>query len=252
VCRARILAGAGGVVERTRGDCDHRVVPGPTPSPTWSWTVVLPVQRAEHGKSRLRAPRHVERSALARAIAVDSITGVLDSPLVGAVVLVTSDPVVAAAGRDQARAGPSVQVLDDPGRGLTAAVEAGVQLARRQRPGGAVAALLADVPALRGEDLTAALTTAQAHSRAVVPDHEGAGTVLLTAAPGVSLRHAFGPGSAARHRDLGAVVLELDLPRLRRDVDTAADLADAVRLGVGASTTALLEAATAVRGGSGH
>ena len=89
------------------------------------------------------------------------------------------------------------------------------------QPDAAVAVLLADVPALRGADLTPALAAAGQHPSAVVPDLDGTGTVLLTAGPHTALRHAFGPGSAARHRDLGAVVLDLDLPRLRRDVDTA-------------------------------
>lgn len=104
------------------------------------------------------------------------------------------------------------------------------------RPGWAV--LLGDLPALRAKDLVAALGRAAEHSRALVPDAEGTGTVLLTATDGPP-EPRFGPGSAQRHA-VDAVRLDLDLPSLRRDVDTAADLAAAVALGVGPHTARAL------------
>jgi 2-phospho-L-lactate guanylyltransferase len=72
-----------------------------------------------------------------------------------------------------------------------------------------------------------------------VADAPGTGTVLLTAPPGVPLDPRFGVGSAAAHRASGAVPLTGPWPSLRRDVDTAADLADAARLGLGPATRAL-------------
>src|SRR3954470_20083809 len=50
---ARILAVVGGLVDRTREDCNHRLVPDDPSSTSRSWTVVLPVQHADRGKSRL-------------------------------------------------------------------------------------------------------------------------------------------------------------------------------------------------------
>jgi 2-phospho-L-lactate guanylyltransferase len=215
------------------------VVRGDLSSTTRSWTVVLPVQHAERGKSRLVAPDGVSRADLARAIALDSLEAVLSSAAVRRVVLVTSDPVVSTTAGSRPGA-PEVDVLADPEGGLTAAVQAGAERALALQPDAPVAVLLADVPALRGSDLTAALTEAGSHARAVVPDLDGTGTVLLTAAPHISLRHAFGAGSAQRHGELGAVRLDLELPRLRRDVDTAAGLRAAQALGVGPATSAVL------------
>ena len=74
----------------------------------------------------------------------------------------------------------------------------------------------------------------------MVPDLDGTGTVLLTAGPHTVLQHAFGVDSAARHEELGAHRLDLDLPRLRRDVDTAAGLSAARGLGLGRATSELL------------
>jgi 2-phospho-L-lactate guanylyltransferase len=73
----------------------------------------------------------------------------------------------------------------------------------------------------------------------VVPDAEGTGTVLLTATPGHLLAPSFGAGSAARHAT-GATLLTPDLPRLRQDVDDVGSLAEAVQLGVGRHTAAVL------------
>lgn len=152
-------------------------------------------------------------------------------------VVVTSDPRV---GPAATRAGDLV--LADPGVGLAGAVDRGLAAAVAGDPLGPVAVLLPDVPALQPQDLTDALKAAAAHVFALVPDAEGTGTVLLTAAPGRLLRHSFGRDSADRHARLGATRLDLDLPRLRRDVDTLAALATARKLGLGPATMALLAA----------
>jgi 2-phospho-L-lactate guanylyltransferase len=63
--------------------------------------------------------------------------------------------------------------------------------------------------------------------------------VLLAATVPARLSPAFGPGSAARHEVGGAVRLDLDLPSLRRDVDTWEALQQALALGVGPATAAV-------------
>ncbi|GMA26534.1 hypothetical protein GCM10025864_42930 [Luteimicrobium album] len=127
--------------------------------------------------------------------------------------------------------------VDDPGLGLRAAVQTGIDAA----PDGPCAVLLGDVPALRPADLEAALADATEHERALVPDADGTGTTLLTGRTPGSLRPRFGPGSAEAHAAEGHVRLGAE-PSLRRDVDTAADLDDAAALGVGPRTAAFLVA----------
>jgi 2-phospho-L-lactate/phosphoenolpyruvate guanylyltransferase len=235
-----ILATAGAVVERIRRRWQDRPV-SPTTGPRW--TIVLPVQRAESGKTRLRAPAGTSHPSLARAIALDSLAAVRGCPDVGLRVVVTSDPVVA----DVAGLAGDL-VVADPDLGLTGAVDAGIHRARAERPGAPLAVLLADVPAARPQDLSTALAACAEVDRAVLTDLDGIGTVLLAAGPGQALRHSFGPGSAQRHRRLGAQDLDLDLPRLRRDVDTAGALAEAGALGLGPATSALLAAGRPVPG----
>ena len=198
--------------------------------------MVLPVQSAGRAKSRLVVPAGVDHGRLARAMALDTLAAVRACPLVRHRVVVTSDEVVG-----PAALGAGDDVLSDVGRGLRAAVTAGVARALQLAPAGAIGVLLADLPALTANDLSLALEAAARHGNAFVPDDEGSGTVLLTAITGASLRPAFGLGSAARHRALGAVRLDLDLPRLRSDVDTAAGLQVAAALGLGPHTRSAVE-----------
>jgi 2-phospho-L-lactate guanylyltransferase len=203
------------------------------------WTLVLPVQSAARAKSRLEVPAGVDRSRLARAVARDSLAAARGASLAARLVVVTADDTLA----DECRRSGDHVVRDD-GRSLTSAVRRGIDTARALAPQDPTAVLLADVPALTADDLDQALTLAGGSPFAVVPDAEGSGSVLLTAARPDLLQPAFGADSARRHAELGAVRLDLDLPRLRRDVDTWAALVNAAALGLGAATTAVLQDAT--------
>ena len=204
------------------------------------WTLVLPVKGGRHAKSRLG-----RLAPLSAAIALDTIEAVVGCAAVAQTLVVTSDD--ALAGQAIAR-GACVRPEQSPGGGLNAAVADG--LAGLQGP---VGVLLADLPALRPEDLEAALAAvtlaltvgdgqADVAGWAVVPDADGTGTVLLAGAAADLLRPAFGPGSAEAHVARGAVRLDLDLPRMRRDVDTPADLDLAAALGLGSNVTSALAA----------
>jgi 2-phospho-L-lactate guanylyltransferase len=199
-----------------------------------AWSVVVPAKRLAVAKTRLRpltdGPGH-EHDALVLALLSDTVTAAIACPLVTELIVVTDDPAAAGLVR---RLGART-VADEPDAGLNAALEHGASAARET----AVAALSSDLPALRAEELAAALDAASAVPRAFVADSHGTGTTLLTAA-GVPLRPAFGPGSADAHRAGGAVALSGTWPGLVRDVDTDADLRAAVALGTGPSTTELL------------
>lgn len=198
--------------------------PPPTP-----WHLVVPVKRAVAAKTRLEPPPPLSRPDLARAVARDTLEAVCRAVPASQVTVVTSDD----SARDVARALGAAPV-DDPGTGLDAAVRAGLDAAA----GPWRAVVLGDLPALTEEELSAALAVCAAYPHAVVPDAHGTGTVLLTSTRGLP-QPSFGPGSAARHART-ATLLALDLPRLRRDVDTWADLGEALALGVGRHTRAAL------------
>lgn len=202
-----------------------------------SWAVVIPVKPAARGKSRLTVPG-VDRVALARAIALDTIAAAARCTLVERVVIVTDDPAL------------PVHAVDIPGlrfvpegdtRGLNAAVAAGMAAAGERMPR---AALLGDVPALRPEDLADALRRAAGVDRGVVADAEGTGSTLVTARAGVPWTSAFGAESFIAHQELGCHPLDVPYDSsLRRDVDTAEQLHDAAAAGLGARTAALVGSA---------
>lgn len=198
------------------------------PDRTTAWHVIVPVKDTRAGKSRL-APAGVTRTRLSRAIADDTVSAVVEAVGARRTCLVTSDPGLS---RAWSRAG--VTVVPDPGHGLNAAVTAGLA---RVPDGTPRAALLGDLPCLTGADLLTALDAGDGIDDWFVPDAEGTGTVLRA---GSCFVPRFGPGSATAHADQGAVRLELALPRLRRDVDDAGSLAEAVRLGLGPATSRVL------------
>jgi len=201
------------------------------------WSLVVPVKRLELAKTRLRATLPgADHESLVLAMALDTVSAALDCVLVEQVVVVTDD----------ARAGPAlaaigaVRVPDVPAAGLNPALRHGAAEATARRPGYGVAVLGSDLPALRPAELADALAAAAAVGVAYVADAAGTGTTLLASPSGSPPRPAFGPASAAAHAAAGAVALTGDWPSLRRDVDTAEDLADALRLGTGPQLTALL------------
>lgn len=199
------------------------------------WTVVVPVKTGDHAKSRLGAGPDV-----AAAIAADTLRAVAHCRSVRTLVVVSGPGL-----RPRlSRRGLSVLRVTEttPEAGLNAAIIDGLVRSPRDTP---TAVVLGDLPALRPASLGQALarvaqvlaaTAGAVRPAAFVPDAEGSGTVLLGALDPESLVPRFGPGSAAAHEAGGAVRLDLDLPDLRRDVDTPADLAAAADLGLGSAT----------------
>ncbi|MGW4735936.1 2-phospho-L-lactate guanylyltransferase [Streptomyces shenzhenensis] len=200
------------------------------------WTLVIPVKPLALAKSRLAdTAADGLRPGLALAFAQDTVAAALACGAVRDVAVVTDD---ALAGRELTALGARI-VPDEPGGGLNAALAHAAGVVRSARPGAAVAALNADLPALRPPELARVLDAAAEFPRAFLPDAAGIGTTLLAAAPGRELRPAFGGDSRARHGASGARELRLDaVDSVRQDVDTGADLRAALVLGVGPRTAA--------------
>jgi 2-phospho-L-lactate guanylyltransferase len=196
--------------------------------PPTAWGLVVPVKRLRVAKTRLQAYGDALRQDLALAVAVDVVTAALASKAVAEVLVVTDDD---RAREELAAAGASV-VPDAPDAGLNPALAHGAALLSA---GLGAATVSADLPALRPEELTAALQAVPAAQRAFVADHAGTGTTLLAAPPGLSLAPAYGAASRAGHLTSGAVELPAG-PGLRTDVDTPDDLRRALALGVGTAT----------------
>ncbi|MFE1879202.1 2-phospho-L-lactate guanylyltransferase [Streptomyces diastatochromogenes] len=198
------------------------------------WTLVIPLKPLARAKSRLSdTADDGVRPGLALAFAQDTVAAALACPAVADVAVVTDD---ALAGRELATLGARI-VPDAPASGLNAALAHGAAVVREMRPRAAVAALNADLPALRPLELSRVLDAAAEFPRAFLADAAALGTTLLAAAPAEELRPAFGTDSRARHRISGATELALtEVDSVRQDVDTGHDLRSALVLGVGRYT----------------
>jgi 2-phospho-L-lactate guanylyltransferase len=202
----------------------------------FAWAVVVPVKVLARAKSRIAPLAGPRRPELALAMASDTVSAIVASRAAAQVIVVTDDPVAAG---DLAAVGATV-VPDEPRTGLNAALTYGAACAERLWPGSALAALSADLPALRAAEVDVALRSAARWPAAFVPDLQGTGTTLYTAAPGVPFRPGFGLESRRRHAEGGAAELLLPgIEGLRQDVDTPEDLRAAARLGLGPRTAAL-------------
>lgn len=198
------------------------------------WRLIIPVKRQLAAKSRLPPPAGVARADLAHAIALDTITAAVATIPSAHLVVVTSDELTSTFANQLGSV-----VLADQGHGLNAAIRQGIAYVEQVLGLGPTAVLLGDIPSLRAQDLSQALTACAAYPRAVVPDASGKGTVLLSALSPMDLDPKFGPDSALEHgRD--CVRLDLDLPALRTDVDDDQALRKAVAIGVGRHTAAVL------------
>ncbi|NKQ23405.1 2-phospho-L-lactate guanylyltransferase [Streptomyces galbus] len=200
------------------------------------WTLVIPLKPLAQAKSRLAdTASDGLRPGLALAFAQDTVGAALASPAVRDVVVVTDDTL---AGRELAALGARI-VPDTPRAGLNAALTHGAGAARAVDARCALAAVNADLPALRPHELARVLDAAAEFPRAFLADAAGVGTTVLTAVPGRELLPAFGTDSRARHRASGARELALSaVVSVRQDVDTGEDLRAALALGVGPRTAA--------------
>jgi 2-phospho-L-lactate guanylyltransferase len=198
-----------------------------------TFALLVPVKALSLAKSRLAVGGDGEREPLMRAFALDAIAAALQSPAVTQVHVVTDDPGFEIDG---------VRRLPDEGDGdLNRALHHASLRVRLVDPDLAVAAMCADLPSLRADDLTDALSVGLT-PRWFVADAAGMGTTLLAAGPGVDLEPHFGVGSARRHEESGAAPVRATLASLRCDVDTDDDLAAARALGVGDHTARALRA----------
>jgi len=192
-------------------------VPEQSGPATTEWIVVVPVKGTAQAKSRFGSGDH---SALALAMAADTVTAAMAAESVAGVLVVTTAEASA--------------IFDDLGAfvivqetaGLASAIDLGVATATELgEPWRGIAVLLGDLPALTPAELGAALAAARSYPLAMVSDAAGDGTVLITASSGSVHSPRFGLGSSSAHRAEGYMPLEVSaLSGLRNDVDSASGL----------------------------
>jgi 2-phospho-L-lactate guanylyltransferase len=184
-------------------------------------SLVVLAKDSHAAKTRLQLPRE-EARLLALRLAASTVRAGLTAESVGAVLVVTSDPDIALDARE---AGAEVVVEPRP-LGMNRAAALGRGVALEARPDAPVAVVVADLPELHPGDLDAVVREFVAtRTPLYVPDHEGTGTTFLIHGPERRPGFGFGRHSAAMHHRLGYRRASTSPPSLRRDLDTAEDLA---------------------------
>ena len=197
-----------------------------------SFVALVPVKPLAVGKSRLAGLPDDLRIAYARAFALDTVAACLSAEAVAGVIAVTDD--FRFAGEVSAEFPDCVVLPDGVSGDLNASlVQASLEAVRRW-PGHGVAAICADLPALRPDELSRVLEAVG--TTGFVPDAQGTGTSVYAARDSADFQPLFGHGSAAAHERQGATRLEGDWASVRQDVDEVADLGRALLLGVGPHT----------------
>ena len=211
-----------------------------------TWVAVVPVKALEFSKTRLgNLPGYPGKSELAHAFALDTVAALIVAPSIQKVFVVTSDPVIA---KELSVLGAEIVTESfTPKRpagqsSLNAAITLGIRQASVRFPTANLAVFTGDLPALKVGDIGAALTAATQFERSMVADAEGFGTSALLWRSGVTVTPQFGLNSRTVHECNGHVVLDLPPQSgIRRDVDTPADLIDAIAIGLGRYTRELME-----------
>ena len=200
---------------------------------------VIALKPIEHAKSRLDIPDPLRRR-LAWTMALDTLSALCRA--LPHVLVVSDQPALEARLR---RAGLALEVISESGHvGMNSALTRGA-LTLRAQGYTSVLASVGDLPALRPESVARILAASRSHQRSFVTDASGIGTTMLMAHE-VELAPQFQGRSAAAHHASGAMSLHEEaigspVADTRRDVDTEADLAAAVGLGVGPATSALID-----------
>lgn len=130
--------------------------------------VVVPVKRPAIAKSRLAELGDVVRRELCEAFAADTLAAVTECVAVARVVVVTDDAHLAT---DLADLG--VQLIPDATDDLNESLRQGAAELVRQDASLRLAAVFADLPALRPAELALALDQAPADRMAFVADAQG-------------------------------------------------------------------------------
>ncbi|MFX4270977.1 2-phospho-L-lactate guanylyltransferase [Propionibacteriaceae bacterium Y1685] len=202
-------------------------------------SLVVPLKALSAAKSRFVAAAPALRQRLAWSMFCDTVTAC--APVADQLIVV-SDVRGVAAGLH--RLGIEALVLPDPGT----LNDAFVRGAAATDGATLVGAVMSDLPALSSPQLAEIVAGAGGVEHSFVSDADGTGTTMLFSTTTLDPQfndHRHDSGSAARHREAGAVDLAAaaaaDWTGARQDVDDPASLASAAAVGLGPHSRRLVD-----------
>jgi 2-phospho-L-lactate/phosphoenolpyruvate guanylyltransferase len=203
---------------------------------------LVPLKRLDYAKTRLASVLDpATRVRVMRALLDHTLEQVKAAPSVRSVTLVSSAVEAASIAAEH-----GVGHFGDRGLPWNDALAAAIAEAVRSD---AVAIVSADLPLLTADDVERFVATLSERG-AVIARATDTGTNAVAMQPAGAMPTTFGvKGSAARHaelaRDSGLTPVIVDIPGLAHDLDTAADLEEALRHAMSAEVRAVLAGARA-------
>ncbi len=180
---------------------------------------VVPVRSPREGKSRLSSVLSVaRRSALVQSMLARVLTALMGARKIDRIVIVSPE--------DRVEVPPGVDLLQDHGTGLNAAVQLAQQSLTERFD--AMLVVAADAPQVTAEEIDRLIDRAATEQVVVVPDRHGEGTNALWMTLPSTLLPQYGARSADAHLEaaikLGLRVARIEIPGLSHDVDVPDDL----------------------------
>lgn len=203
-----------------------------------TWRAIVPFRGHQDAKSRF-SDFPFSGAMLAWAMLEDLLTALRNAASIREITVVTS----ISAGEITESFPDIACIQEPPAIGLNPAIAlAATQAAQSGTTGTMV--FLGDLPCIRPADVDH-IGGMGISQPSFIPDAAGTGTTLWCAPHPFPVQTHFGRHSRAAHRAAGCTELgtgnsAAPWPRLRRDVDTRVDLWDAHRIGVGATTHAII------------
>lgn len=185
--------------------------------------VVIPAKASLEAKSRLAGALDADaRANLAEAMLKRAVASALAASMPAGMAIV---------GKSRLGLPGAIELLTEPEGGLNAAVSS-ARANIAARGGTRIVTLAADLPQVTASDVDALCTLPQGVI-GIAPDRYGTGTnaLSLPLPEAMDFKYEYGAGSYALHKSeaarLGLELRLIETPGLARDVDEAADLADA-------------------------
>lgn len=190
------------------------------------WHALVPAKRLREAKSRLG------RDDLTLPFLADVIHAIAGSTLVTQVTVISSDPAIIS----HVTTLGATTIPDNDSGGLKEAINSGLQWCDNQQLSH-VLVVLGDLPCLTSAQIDQFLTAGCHHEASFLADAEGTGSTMWMRTTQSAPSPKFGIRSRAAHRESGVYEVNGDcFVGARRDVDTAVNLWDALRIGVGTAT----------------
>jgi 2-phospho-L-lactate/phosphoenolpyruvate guanylyltransferase len=200
-------------------------------NPNDQWDVFLPLKQFDAGKSRLGNIPADFRVSLIKAMAVDLIDVLLQTPQIASITIVgVNHQDLINSANPRLRSFPILEPID---------INSDLQLAIGESK--RIAIFLPDLPSVKAVEISQALVLTSTNKTSFIADQNSIGSTAFFSTVGKVATY-FGTNSAAAHRSAGAIeLIDPQFKGIKADCDDWSDLLAIAANDLGHATRALME-----------